>query len=308
MREQSGTSWGRAIEVMEGQRRNPWVAALLSVVLPGLGQVYNGRAKKGVLLFCLFLVVVSGSLVIMTEYPRAPLNIAIPLSTFIATFLYILVDAMITAKRLGSLYRPRAYNKWYVYLAAIALVAWVLQPIVRDGAVQAFKISRGGMADTLVAGDHVLVDRFTYGLWIPPVGMWVFESRPPERGDIIVFRDPADESRRFIKRVVGIPGDVVEIRTKQVYINGEPLEEPYALYTDPASSSPSRAPQGFYGPATIPKDKLFVLGDNRDHSQDSRFWGFLARQEIVGRARRIYWSWDTVTQRVRWERIGQTIR
>ncbi len=293
---------------MEGQRRNPWVAALLSVVLPGLGQVYNGRAKKGVLLFCLFLVVVSGSLVIMTEYPRAPLNIAIPLFTFIATFLYILVDAMITAKRFGSLYRPRAYNKWYVYLAAIALMAWVLQPIVRDGAVQAFKISRGGMADTLVAGDHVLVDRFTYGLWIPRSRMWVFESRLPERGDIIVFRDPADESRRFIKRVVGLPGDVVEIQSKQVYINGEPLEEPYALYTEPASSSASRAPQDSYGPATIPQDKLFVLGDNRDDSQDSRLWGFLDRQEIVGRARRIYWSWDTATQRVRWERIGQTIR
>lgn len=293
---------------MAEERRKPWVAALLSAVFPGLGQVYSGRVKKGFLLSCLFLVIVVASVIVMMEYSAAPLNVIIPFFTIVATFLFILIDAMITAKRFGGMYLRRWYNRWYVYLGAIALVAFVVVPIMRDAVGEAFGISRRAMADTLVPGDYVLLDKFSYGIQIHLLGTWVTEPRMPKRGDVIVFEDPGNETKHFLKRVIGLPGETVEIRAKKVFIDGNLLDEPYLQDVDATATANSRSSSDAYGPVKIPAAKLFLLGDNLDDSQDSRFWGFLDQQKVVGRARRILWSWDPATRRVRWERIGRIIR
>jgi signal peptidase I len=199
--------------------------------------------------------------------------------------------------------RKSAAREWIEALAVAVLLALFIRTFV----VQAFKIPSGSMMDTLQVGDHILVSKFTYGVRIPLVDTWLLGPRVPKRGDIIVFKYPHDESRDFIKRVIGLPGEVVEIRGRQVYINDKPIEEGYSLYRDPVEQGSRHLPGEVYGPVTIPRDKLFVLGDNRDQSQDSRFWGFLDLHKVEGAAFIIYWSWDPTEGRLRWNRIGKLI-
>ena len=133
----------------------------------------------------------------------------------------------------------------------------------------------------------------------------------PDRGDIIVFMFPEDETKDFIKRVIGLPGDRVEVRDKNVYINGQPLSEPYTQHVDPAVLPHQVQPRDNLGPLTVPSDSYFVMGDNRDQSLDSRFWGYVKREKIKGKAFLIYWSWDSrgdLAHMVRWERIAKLIR
>jgi signal peptidase I len=129
----------------------------------------------------------------------------------------------------------------------------------------------------------------------------------PKRGDVIVFKYPEDESKDFIKRVVGEPGDMIEIREKRVYINGDRLEEPYAVHSDPVTFPQELQPRDNYGPLKVPQDSFFVMGDNRDHSMDSRYWGVVKHNKIKGKAFLIYWSWDKGRYWVRWERIAKQI-
>ncbi len=199
--------------------------------------------------------------------------------------------------------RKSATREWIEALVLAVLLALFIRTFV----VQAFKIPSGSMVPTLMVGDHILVNKFIYGVRIPVLDIWVLGPWAPERGDIIVFKFPEDESRDFIKRVIGLPGEEVEFRDRQVYINGEPLGESYAVYK---GSAPFRNPHScgnFCGPLVVPNDKLFVLGDNRDHSQDSRFWGFLDIQKVEGEAFIIYWSWDSGEGWPRWNRIGKLI-
>jgi len=197
--------------------------------------------------------------------------------------------------------RKSTAREWIKTLA----VAIFLALFIRTFIVQAFKIPSGSMLPTLEIGDHILVNKFIYGVRLPFLDLWLLGPWTPKRGDIIVFKYPYDESRDFIKRVIGLPGDVVEVHDKQVHINGKLLEEPYAVYKDAAVSSNPHSTRDFFGPITIPAGKLFVLGDNRDHSQDSRFWGFLDLQKLEGEAFVVYWSWDSEGMRPRWNRIGK---
>jgi len=199
--------------------------------------------------------------------------------------------------------RKSAAREWLEALAVAVLLALFIRTFV----VQAFKIPSGSMIPTLLVGDHILVSKFTYGVRIPVLDTWVLGPRAPRRGDIIVFKYPYDESRDFIKRVVGLPGEVVEIRDKQVYINGKPLQEVYPLYRDPVERASGHSSGEVYGPVAVPEGKLFVLGDNRDQSQDSRFWGFLDVHKVEGAAFIIYWSWDPTEGRLRWNRIAKPI-
>lgn len=189
--------------------------------------------------------------------------------------------------------RAQAVKKSIVreYAEAIA-IAVILALIIRTFVVQAFKIPSGSMLPTLQIGDHILVSKFIYYF------------TEPKRGDIIVFKFPQDERRDFIKRVIGLPGETIEVRDKQVYINGRPLEEPYAVHLDTSILSNPHSPRDQFGPVRIPEGHLFVMGDNRDHSMDSRFWGFLDMREVKGKAFLIYWSWDKQHLRPRWRRIG----
>ena len=180
------------------------------------------------------------------------------------------------------------------YAEAI-VIALVLALVIRTFIVQAFKIPSGSMLPTLQIGDHILVNKF------------IFHFVSPQRGEIIVFKYPKDEKRDFIKRVIGLPGEKLEVRDKQVFINDRPLVESYAVHADPDVQDESFSPRDFLGPIVIPPGEYFMMGDNRDHSMDSRFWGFLDQKKIRGKAFLIYWSWDSEKFRPRLGRMGKIV-
>jgi signal peptidase I len=180
--------------------------------------------------------------------------------------------------------------------AEAVIIAVILALVIRTFVVQAFKIPSGSMLQTLQVGDHILVNKFLY---------WFTD---PQHGDIIVFKYPQDEERDFIKRVIALPGEKVEIRAKQVYVNDKPLTEPYAIHLDPGTIENPGSLRDSFGPVVVAPGQLFMMGDNRDYSMDSRFWGFLDMKKIRGKAFVIYWSWDHERFRPRWERIGMLVR
>jgi len=188
------------------------------------------------------------------------------------------------------------------------LIAIVLALFIRTFVVQAFKIPSGSMKETLKIGDHILVNKFIYGIKVPFTDMTLVPFTNPERGDIIVFEFPEDPDKDFIKRVVGIEGDTIEIRDKRLWVNGAPAEYPQAIYTDPRSIPEGVQPRDYFGPVTVPEGALFVMGDNRDHSYDSRFWGVVDLKAVKGEAFMIYWSWDKENFGVRWSRIGDFLK
>ncbi len=187
------------------------------------------------------------------------------------------------------------------------IIAIILALFIRTFIVQAFKIPSGSMQNTLLIGDYILVNKFIYGVKVPFTDITFIPVKEPNRGDIIVFRFPKDPSKDFIKRVVAVGGDTVKIVNKLVYVNGEEQENPFAIHTDPAVYPPGYQPRDNLAQFTVPEDKLFVMGDNRDESNDSRFWGFVDLSAVRGKAFMIYWSWDKVDFGVRWSRLGDII-
>jgi signal peptidase I len=192
------------------------------------------------------------------------------------------------------------------YAEALA-VAFLLALFIRTFLVQAFKIPSGSMLETLQIGDHILVNKLRYGIRMPFLGKRVIAFSDPRRGDIIVFVYPVDPSKDFIKRVIGEPGDVIEVKHKKVFVNGTQLEDPWGQFVEGSGEGSRLAPRDNFGPATVPPDQVFVMGDNRDRSYDSRFWGFVPLDDVRGKAFVIYWSWDGDDRWVRWERIGDLI-
>ncbi len=188
-------------------------------------------------------------------------------------------------------------------------VIWavVLFLVIRTCIVQSFEIPSGSMENTLLVGDYLLANKFIYGITIPWTSYKVLKFRNPHRGDIVIFRYPRDRSQDFIKRVIGVPGDEILIRNKQVYVNGIPYRNPHELHTDPFIIPRGQSVRDNYGPVRVPKDSYFMMGDNRDSSYDSRFWGYVKDSDIVGEALIKYWSWDKDKWRPRWQRIGRLI-
>jgi signal peptidase I len=193
------------------------------------------------------------------------------------------------------------------YAEAIGM-ALLLALFIRTFIVQAFKIPSGSMIPTLQIGDHILVNKLAYGIRVPFWGHYLVDFGKVQRGDVVVFIFPEDRSKDFIKRVVGVAGDTVEVRGKKIYINGQQVEDPYAHFEgdDPQNILP--ASRDDYGPTKVPENHLFVMGDNRDRSYDSRFWGFVNLDDVRGKAFLIYWSWDGSDRWVRWERLASLIR
>jgi len=177
------------------------------------------------------------------------------------------------------------------YFEAIC-VAILLALFIRTFVVQAFKIPSGSMLPTLLIGDHLLVNKFIYGIRVPFTGKILIPIKSPEHGDVVVFRFPKDRSIDYIKRVVGTAGDTVEIKDKKVFINGQAIEDPHAHFTSPAVLDAKASPRDNLGPIMVPEQRIFVMGDNRDNSYDSRFWGFVDQRDILGKAFILYWSWD----------------
>lgn len=190
------------------------------------------------------------------------------------------------------------------YIEAL-LVAFVLAMFIRTFVVQAYKIPSGSMLETLQIGDHLLVNKFLYGVKLPFTHKYIIDGSSPKRGDIIVFEYPNNPSIDYIKRIVGVPGDVIEVRDKQLYRNGEKVEESYIRHSEGTTVQPGVRDN--FGPVTVPEGKYFAMGDNRDDSQDSRFWGFVDRTAIHGKAWIIYWSWEGLGN-MRWDRVGTVLR
>ena len=184
------------------------------------------------------------------------------------------------------------------------IIALVLALIIRTFIIQAFKIPSGSMLETLQIGDHLLVNKFLYGLKWPFGDNYAIQGVDPERGDIVVFKYPNNRDIDYIKRIIGVPGDTIEIRNKQLIRNGQAISESYIRHSQPNLMLPVR---DNYGPVTVPAGKYFMMGDNRDDSQDSRFWGFVDRLELHGKAWRIYWSSEGIGN-VRWERFAQLVQ
>jgi signal peptidase I len=194
------------------------------------------------------------------------------------------------------------------YAEAIVM-ALLLALFIRTFIVQAFKIPSGSMIPTLLIGDHILVNKLTYGIRIPFAEDYAIEFQTPKRGDVVVFIFPEDRSKDFIKRVIAVGGETVEIRGKKVFVNGKSIEDPHAHFEgNEFPGGGVLANQDDYGPKIVPENHVFVMGDNRDRSHDSRFWGYVNVDDIRGKAFLIYWSWDGSDRWVRWERIGDLIR
>lgn len=213
------------------------------------------------------------------------------------------------------------------------VVAFVLFLFVRTSVVEAFKIPTSSMEGTLLVGDFLLVNKAIYGARIPFTDIRIAPFAEPQRGDVIVFHPPHEPEKNYVKRLVGLPQDTLEMRDKRLYLNGDPVHEPYARYVDrrgdavhpdmkwqsnhliadtPRRYHPTR---DNWGPIVVPPNRYFVLGDNRDNSEDSRYWGFVARDQIRGRPWLVYYSYDPSAsealawlREIRWGRLGTLIR
>ncbi len=203
------------------------------------------------------------------------------------------------------------------------VIAVILALFIRTFVVQAFKIPTGSMEQNLLIGDHLLVNKFVFGPSLRRIERTVLPMKDIARRDVIVFKYPEEPERDFIKRVIGLPGDQIELRRKRVFVNGQRLEEPYVYYLEEPPASPQETPgdevqaasgdlRESYGPVTVPPDHYFVMGDNRDNSQDSRYWGFLPRAYVKGKALVIYWSYDAeagnIVTGTRWSRLLHQVR
>jgi signal peptidase I len=200
----------------------------------------------------------------------------------------------------------RGKSKIREYTESI-LWALILALIIRTCVVQAFKIPSGSMEDTLAIGDHLLVNKFIYGIKLPFSEKRLLKLRDPQRGDVMVFEYPVDRSKDFIKRVIGVPGDEIEVRNKHVFVNGVLYQNPHEVYRETAVLPREMNPRDNFGPVRVPPRSYFMMGDNRDNSYDSRFWGVINESDIKGKALIKYWSWDRNSRRVRWENIGRLI-
>jgi len=192
------------------------------------------------------------------------------------------------------------------------VIAVVIALFIRTFIIQAFKIPSSSMEPTLLVGDHLLVNKFIYGIKIPLTDIKLFQLKRPKRGEIIVFIYPRDRSKDFIKRVIGTEGEKVEVIRNKIYINDKLIDDRWGHYHEESNWMKYLQPIEKFGPVLVPKDSLFVLGDNRDNSQDSRFWGFVNINAVRGEAFIIYFSWDRYAQsllgKIRWTRFGKLIR
>ena len=192
------------------------------------------------------------------------------------------------------------------YAEALA-IAFVLALVIKFFLFQAFSIPSGSMEKTLLIGDYLLVNKLSYGIRNPLDNKVLIPIGQPQRGDIAVFIYPEDKTKDFIKRVIAVGGDTVEIRSKKVFINGAPMEDPYGVHVEDIIYPKSLQRRDNLGPIKVPEGTLFVMGDNRDQSYDSRFWGFVKLEDVIGKAFIIYFSWDSDDNSVRWSRVGKLL-
>jgi signal peptidase I len=273
-------------------------AIVLTVFLPGLGHIYCGKMMQGLAIYFISIVIsFACAFIFISPFIKYGAYAGI----FIIFLFYILMmfHAARTARIAGIHYELKTYNKWSVYLAMFLILGLVIGAvksyIEKINIAESYKVSAKSMQPTLLTGDHFLVNKYIY------------KTNQPQRGDIVVFVDPSDPSKYFIKRVVGLGGDTVEIRNKHLFINGQKYSETYILNAETEIYPSNTMLRDNYGPIEVPQNNYFVLGDNRDEGYDSLFRGFVDRAKIKGKAISIYFSWDEKSNRIRWDRLGKTI-
>ncbi len=268
-------------------KKKPWLAVFLSYIFPGMGQFYNNQLLKG---FAFIICVIFLLIVHPFFYPL--FFLLIPL------YLFAIKDAFESAeKRNGSNQKLFEQGSRYIRTLIVFILLFEFIPffdIAKAHFIQAYKFPSGSMTPTLLIGDHILVDKTT--------------RNSIKRGDLIIFKYPEDPERDFIKRVIALGGDTIEAKDKKVFINGKAIEETYIMHTDSLTRPGGIEPRDNFGPFVIPENNFFVMGDNRDQSYDSRYWGYVPKEYIKGKAFKIYWSWDYKNTSVRWDRIGMIIK
>lgn len=269
------------------------LAVVLSLIVPGAGHVLRGAFRRGIVWA---VGLATFTLALLFLLPNSVVTLAVVIASGLLGRVACAIDAaLVETARPGWTTVLMATGG---FIAAVMLFGFVvdtrLRAYYKANYQEAFTISSASMAPALLVGDYVIVDKAVY------------RSRPPGRGDVIVFKYPVDEQRDFIKRIVGMPGDQIHVRGRQVIVNGVPLSEPYVMPADVAGRGAAERCGYTYGcdPILVPPDAYFLMGDNRERSQDSRDWGFVLGEKIVGRVTTVYFSWDGNGQWLRWERIG----
>lgn len=272
------------------EKKRWWIAGLFSFLIPGLGQLYNSEAAKGLIFY--FLIFVLGlifypSLDHLLENPDSSsqsltIKLLLMLCAMLLVYLLTIIDAIRSAIKAGTGRELRFYNRWSVYVSILVVFcgfSYLMpdNPGVFDN-IKTFKIPSKSMQPSIEVGDYLVCNLLYY------------RSHNPQRGDIIIFKYPRDENVDYIKRIVGLPGDTVELRQNTLFINDREIDEPYAVYGDNGSGPGPRFRS--YGPYFISEDEYFVMGDNRDNSLDSRNFGTVERENIHGKAIFVYFSWD----------------
>jgi signal peptidase I len=258
--------------------RSPRIALLLSFLTPGLGQMYNGQMKRGIILY------LAGGLIAITLVSTGLFfkfyTMVLCLAILAAFFFFVWSDAYTGAAKSKDI-TLKPYNKWYLYLLVILITAFVIQPsfssIIKNNIVRAYKTPSGGMEPALLVGDYFIAD------------MRLYKNEKPKRGDVVIFEYPKDPSKDFIKRVIGVEGEKVEINGGRLYINDKEIGDSWGQ-VESKDKKTSMQTSDTFGPVLVPKDSVFVLGDNRDNSQDSRHWGFVSTRQTKGKALYIYWA------------------
>ena len=280
--------------------RKPWTASLLTFLQPGFGHLYCGSWTKGIYFYLLskVAIIILGCFLLWFPFPKINVVISVILGIgFIAIIIKYSVDF---ARQEGDFYVLKPINKWYFYLLILAIV-WAgeglfLDDFIKNSFARAFKFPSASMIPTVLKGDHVLANNLNYYF------------KEPERNELVTFLYPEDESKVFLKRIIGLPGDTLQIKDKVLFMNREKVEDqPYTQRIDPGIIDGQINPRDNFGPITVPPNSYFVMGDNRDQSLDSRFFGFVKREKILGRVSVIYWSWDSDaswSEVIRWNRIG----
>jgi signal peptidase I len=308
-----------------GVPRRPWLAALLSLVTPGLGHLYAGRARTAALAF---LCSVPAAMLVLGAplfLPVRPLNVLVALIGFLLVVVGIPWHAAKVAGAAPQEYELRPYNRWYVYLGVYAVSA-LLQPVsygyVKTHLVEAFRVPSASMEPTIQVGDYLYVAK------------WDAAGNHLDCGTVVVFESVEEPGLKVIKRVLGLPGDTLAMEVGILYRNGQPLAEPYTIRLDPgrsedpvqrakmlawqthylAGSTPDRYQPDLehWGPVVVPRDSLFLLGDNRDASYDSRYYGFIPRRNLLGQPWVVYFSYDPRAPvpfplGIRWARLGRSL-
>lgn len=274
------------------KKRIPWLAGLLSLCAFGLGQLYCGRIKRAIMQVVVFLIGYNSILYLFFVESLKPFNVIIPIFFIFGYYPYSIIDAFVLARGEKTI-TLKSYNKWYIYLIyPLIFITILAYTNFVSEKMKAYKIPSEAMENSLFVGDFFMADNTAY------------IDASPERGDIVVFFYPKDRVTKYVKRCIALPGDTIEIRDRVVFINGTHQEDPKTIKFTIKNIRPRRngqdSPDNF-GPHVIPEGHYFMMGDNRDNSSDSRFWGAVPEDLIIGEAKVIHWSKD-------WNRIGMTIK